>query len=552
MNDYRTMPNPALQPSKRQQPRQPIQLRTVPNAAPTHRANIVGPIPRAPNPQQRRSPKGKKRKVPVWLMLLPVGLLLMVLVAIASGIIVLHLNFANKILPRVYVAGIPLGNMTQDEAVQVLNRQWSTIVLSDGTSTWDAEPTTLGITLNAVASAEAAFAQGYGEGGWTALFNDVDIAPVISIDPSSMNTQLTTLAPIIEIAPINAGVEFVDGVVFATEPQYGTMIDVQATIHSLQNNPEMLADGVLEMTMLSVAPQVLDSSELVTQAESLLSSPLDIRVFDPVTGDSVYWSVLGNEWGNWITATSDPNSPIGLALSADEQQVRNYLQAQANNQFDSSRYLELDEAVASVQRALARGTPQNAFVRVHHSNRSHIVQSGESLTSIAWDYGIPYLYIMQANGGIESVSVGQEIIIPPADFFIEGDVNPNKRIVVSISAQRTYVYENDTLIYEWASSTGISSSPTWTGIYQILSHEPNAYAANWDLYMPNFMGVYQPVPGSEFTNGFHGFPTRGGGQLLWENSLGTRVTYGCILLSDTHVQILYEWAEEGVIVEIQP
>ncbi|MEL6525176.1 MAG: L,D-transpeptidase, partial [Chloroflexota bacterium] len=174
------------------------------------------------------------------------------------------------------------------------------------------------------------------------------------------------------------------------------------------------------------------------------------------------------------------------------------------------------------------------------------------ITSIAWDYGIPYLYIVQANGGVESVSVGQQLTIPPADMFLEGNNNPNKRIIVSISEQRTYVYENGELIYNWLSSTGISDSPTWTGIYQIQSRELNAYAGNWNLYMPNFMAVYQPVPGAGFTNGFHGFPTRGGGQLLWENSLGTRVTYGCILLSNTNIAILYEWAEDGVIVEIRP
>ena len=101
-----------------------------------------------------------------------------------------------------------------------------------------------------------------------------------------------------------------------------------------------------------------------------------------------------------------------------------------------------------------------------------------------------------------------------------------------------------------AASTGIDSSPTWTGVYQILSHEPNAYASNWNLWMPDFLGVYRPIPGADFTNGFHGFPTRGGSQLLWTNSLGTRVTYGCILLSNDNIALLYDWAEEGVVVEI--
>ena len=70
--------------------------------------------------------------------------------------------------------------------------------------------------------------------------------------------------------------------------------------------------------------------------------------------------------------------------------------------------------------------------------------------------------------------------------------------------------------------------------------------------MPNFMSVYQPAPGVDFFNGFHGFPTRDGVNLLWTQNLGTPVTYGCILLSNENIALLYEWAEPGVVVEIRP
>ena len=122
--------------------------------------------------------------------------------------------------------------------------------------------------------------------------------------------------------------------------------------------------------------------------------------------------------------------------------------------------------------------------------------------------------------------------------------------MVSISQQRVRVYENGAVKWDWVASTGIDSSPTWTGIYQVLLHDPNAYAGNWNLWMPNFLGVYHPIPGADFINGFHGFPTRGSSQLLWTNSLGTRVTYGCILLSNENAQALYNWAQEGIVVEI--
>lgn len=538
MNQRATISRPAPQTIKARSPL----------AAPDPRQTVPPPAPQARRPMPRRSPRNRR----VWLLIIPAGMLFALFMLIAGGLVLYMLAFGQRMLPGVYFEDRSLGGLTQTEAVSVIQREWRLLTLRDGSRSWELEAAALGLQLNAEQTAADAFAQGHGEGGLTALFNRVQIAPVISLDAAALAAELERIAPQISIAPVNAGVAFENGEVIATALQNGRMLDVVATVAQLQANPALaLQDGELALVMQGVAPAVADASPLVAQARALLSNPLDIRIFDPVTGDSIYWSAAPQEWGRWLTAVSDPNSPIGLALHADANAVRSFLSQQAAV-FDSSRSVDLEAGVQAVQNALAAGRPQDAVLTVQHRERQHVVRAGETITSIAWDYGIPYLYIMQANGGIESVSVGQRITIPPADLFLKLPVVPDKRIVVSISQQRTRVYENGQLKWDWVTSTGISSSPTWTGVYQVISHEPNAYAANWNLYMPNFMGVYQPVPGADFTNGFHGFPTRGGGQLLWENSLGTRVTYGCILLSNTNMQLLYDWAEEGVVVEIQP
>ena len=191
---------------------------------------------------------------------------------------------------------------------------------------------------------------------------------------------------------------------------------------------------------------------------------------------------------------------------------------------------------------------------IYYQPTSYVVQYGDTTVSIGFKVGMPYWKLLEANPAVaaQGLTVGEAIVIPPRDAMLMLPVVPDKRIVINISQQRAWVYEHGALKWEWAVSTGIDDSPTWPGIYQILSHEGTAYASNWELYMPYFMGVYRPIPGSDFTNGLHGFPTRGGGQLLWESSLGRRVTYGCILLSNTNASLLYDWAENGVVVEIQP
>lgn len=142
--------------------------------------------------------------------------------------------------------------------------------------------------------------------------------------------------------------------------------------------------------------------------------------------------------------------------------------------------------------------------------------------------------------------------IPSPDELLPLPPVQGKRIQVSLSEQRVRVFEAGTLKWDWPASTGIDSSPTSPGIFQVQSHQEEAYASLWDLWMPWFVGIYRPAPGVDFMNGFHGFPRRGDRQLLWTGDLGRRVTYGCILLNTENAQLLYGWAQAGVVVEIIP
>jgi hypothetical protein len=501
--------------------------------------------PTMPAPPLRPPVARSHRGTPLrWVMVVGAIFLLMTCTAVTLGGAMLLMS---GILPGVSAGGVALGGLNADRAAQKLAQEWQ-LEISDGERRFTVNPVEAGLTLDAATTAR--YAESVGRSNFIdSLIGQVQIAPVYTLDQTTAAAFLENLRGQVDAAAVNAGVRMVNGQVEATAPINGRVLDTQATLDRLRD-PVTLADGQLELAMVGVLPAVSDSTPMLEAARRLLSNPLDIRVYDPLTGDSVYWSVPPAQWGNWLTAAPDATSPTGLSLAVQEAPVRGFLTQQTASVLDSSRYLDLDAAVASVQDAVAAGST-TPWVRVYHRDGQHVVRSGETITSIAWDYGVPYLYIVGANGGLQSVSAGQSITIPSVDTFLPYPVNPDKRIVVSISQQRTWVYEGGQLKWEWLASTGIADSPTWPGIYQIISHETNAYAGNWDLWMPNFMGVYQPVPGADFTNGFHGFPTRGSSQLLWTNSLGSRVTYGCILLSNENAQLLYNWAEEGVVVEIQ-
>ena len=122
-----------------------------------------------------------------------------------------------------------------------------------------------------------------------------------------------------------------------------------------------------------------------------------------------------------------------------------------------------------------------------------------------------------------------------------------KYILVDISEQHMYVYDGDTLIYSFVASTGIHNA-TRIGTFAVQSKIPNAYGSTWNIWMPNWLGIYW-AGGLE--NGIHALPILPNGATLWEGYLGRPVSFGCVVLGTYDSSLLYDWAEIGTTVEIR-
>ena len=475
--------------------------------------------------------------------------------ALALGAVLFYRS--AMIMPGTYVLGQHVGGQTRDEAAAALQAQWQqrSLTLVAGELSRSATPAELGMTLDASATADAAYGQGRSPRSLVAAVKAggrFQVRPVWQVDLAVTEAYLQALAPEVAVAPVNAGVAFVEGRVDVTPPVTGQALDVADTVDWLgQHAAEAVLDGRLPLVTKPVQPAITDTSAVAEKANELLATTLTLYAYDPIADETVTREVPPSVWGGWLTLTINPDYPGELEWLVDPEKADDFFGSQSG-QMGEGRYVDAAEATTALTGAI-NSRADRATVRVYHRERQHAVQPGETLASIGRAYGIPYPWIQHANPGIgDSLSVGQVLTIPSADDLVPLPVVPNKRIVVSISQQKVWVYENGSVKWEWPASTGIDSSPTAPGVFQVQSHEPNAYAGNWDLWMPNFMGIYQPVPTSEFMNGFHGFPTRGSSQLLWTGDLGRRVTYGCILIHSDNAAALYDWAEEGVVVEIEP
>ena len=125
---------------------------------------------------------------------------------------------------------------------------------------------------------------------------------------------------------------------------------------------------------------------------------------------------------------------------------------------------------------------------------------------------------------------------------------PEKRILVDISQQRFWVYEDDEIKWDFACSTGRQGSPTRRGTFSILDKIPNAWGGAWNIWMPYWLGIYW-AGGTE--NGIHALPVSLDGSVLWSGYLGTPISFGCIVLDTWAATLVYEWVDIGTPITIR-
>jgi LysM repeat protein len=184
------------------------------------------------------------------------------------------------------------------------------------------------------------------------------------------------------------------------------------------------------------------------------------------------------------------------------------------------------------------------------AGETHIVRPGETLSAIARRYGVSVWVLARANSLANPglIVPGQVIVIPGAGSPAPAPGGSGKRIVIDLSEQHLYAYQDGVLVYSFVVSTGKAGSRTQAGSFSILDKYPNAYASTWDLQMPYFMGIYWS---GSLENGIHALPILSNGQTLWGGYLGTPASFGCIILSTENARTLYYWADVGTPVVVQ-
>jgi hypothetical protein len=520
--------------------------------------------PIAPAASMKTAPEPGLR-IRVWLLRVR-NLLLMGVLSFSIPPILLTLGSyiyfqsTDRILPNVVAAEVTLGGRSLEEAARLIDEHWNqsdnmlVVDLHDPARSWVDQAASFGLSVDSAGTAMLAFKQGREGSGIQSIWNmlsvlrtGAEIEALVSLDPVKAQSQFEAWALRVELSARDDNI-WLDGRNIIVETALdGKAVDVLASLDLLISDTWAfrIEHQMIPLVMVPIPARRYETHPALETLGRIRSMEASLRAYDPVTDEHFAWSPLDADFATWIEITPE-NGRFSVALLPAP--VRAFVE-QINVSLGGQRVIDVDQAVTEILKAFSG--EQIELVSLRYRPGTYIVQPGDNLVSISFEIGMPYWKLHEANPDLarRGLVVGEELVVPPKDDMLSLPITPGKRIVISILEQRMEVYESGKLIHEYVISTGIPSSPTLPGIFQISSHFENAYASIWDLTMPHFMGIYDAVPG--LTNGIHGLPMLSSGRRLWAEVLGNPASYGCIILDLEAAERLFYWAEEGVVVEIR-
>jgi LysM repeat protein len=184
---------------------------------------------------------------------------------------------------------------------------------------------------------------------------------------------------------------------------------------------------------------------------------------------------------------------------------------------------------------------------------THTVQAGETLFRIALRYNVSLSALASANqlGSADVIYAGQRLVIPGANTATGGgSAAPaaappvagsaqGKEILVDLSEQYVYVYQNGTLLRQFLVSTGLPATPTVQGSFTIQ----RKYVST------RMTGPDYDLPGVPYTMYFYqGYALHG---TYWHSNFGQPMSHGCVNMRTSDAEWLYQFAPVGTVVRVQ-
>jgi len=261
-----------------------------------------------------------------WAFVIVLGVATLVVVMLL-GFILFQIVYAFHVLPNVSVWSVDLSHQSVAEAAAKLEQQLAikfnnaTLELTDGTHQWFATPVDLGLRLDTHATAQMALdvARGDLARQLSTALGGVNLPPSVVFDPGVAQAFLTRLAPQIDRAPIDAGLQLNALSVITTPSQIGRVLDVTRTLSMLAEAGRSLDKTTrLTLPINTLQPKVRDTSAAALRLQAALNGNFTLDLANPLPGEPASWDLAPQQLAALITTKLAPDgSDIAIAFNTE-------------------------------------------------------------------------------------------------------------------------------------------------------------------------------------------------------------------------------------------
>ena len=244
---------------------------------------------------------------------------------------------ADEIAPNVSVAGVPVGGMSEEDALATLQahetalREAPAPVIVKGQQ-FNLDAAQVNVAVDEATAVNEAMLARRGDGfleefaEWIRSFRSpVQIDMPASIDADALDRILTAWeATAIGLPAEEGGIAVVDGAVVAEYPRAGEGINRSIATGLITSSLQQVARTPITLPTLELIPRVTDADvdAAVAQAQILVDGPVTLSSSDPELSITIPVEVLLNA----IESTVTTRSPASIELGFDASTLAGFLE----------------------------------------------------------------------------------------------------------------------------------------------------------------------------------------------------------------------------------
>ena len=441
--------------------------------------------------------------------------------------------FQTRILSGVHIGVIGVGGLTRQEAMNRVTNAFSEprLTLAVGDRTWNISAKDLGANCDVASAVEKAFVAGRRSGLTDFVYRTVARSPITAScewSDGTLHKRLTDIATVVGTPPQNATLAYRNGTFVVVPDHDGTVFGTQQF-----KDRVTAAVGAGKVVTVHLSPTVAkaevtadDLNEPKRVAEGLLARQLTL------TARGTQFRVQRDQLANWIIvqvlSKTDTKTVASLAPMVNGPKVTVGFDEAAMRAYLTSLAAQVDTLPL----------PQETLVSAH---KVEVVKNGVPGSQLAVDEALSRLMQGMLDGLVDTFDL-PVIEVPFPILYVDPPPAPvvtGKAIMVDLTKQQEYDYEDGALVYSTKISSGINDW-TPTGTFKVLGKSLKQKMSGPGYYVPNVPHILWFKAGGYSIHGVY-----------WHHDFGIRPrSHGCVGEPLAEAEWIFNWAEVGIPVVI--